>query len=105
MQGRTPRERSTRMVARRLTGAALAAGLVTVGMLVGVSFGQQQEGLGERIGQGLDGVGKKIRRGAVEVTDSMRRGFENVRSDVQRMALPQRVYSRIHWDRALVDAR
>jgi hyperosmotically inducible periplasmic protein len=91
------------MNARGMTRAG-ASGLLALGVLVGVGFAQQG-GLGERLGQGLDDVGRGLRRGAVDVTDSMRRGFETVRGDVQRMALPQRVYSRLHWDKALVNSK
>src|SRR5262245_61283491 len=82
-----------------------AAGLLAAGVLTCAGYAQQGGGLAERLGQGLDDVGRGLRRGAVEVTDTMRRGFETVRVDVQRMALPQRGYSRLHWDRALVDSR
>ena len=99
------------MDARRLwktAAGAAGAGLLAVGFLAGSVPAQPPGGgggLGERLGQGIDGVGRGIRRGASEVTDSMRRGFETVRSDVQRMTMPQRVYSRLHWDRALVNSR
>ena len=91
----------------KTTAGAAGAGLLAVGFLAGPVPAQPPggAGLGERLGQGIDGVGRGIRRGAMEVTDSKRRGFETVRGDVQRMTMPQRVYSRLHWDRALVNAR
>ena len=44
-------------------------------------------------------------RGAQDVTEGVRRRFEVVRTDVSRMGVQPRVYSRIHWDKTLHDAR
>lgn len=99
------------MRATRKRSAAVAAGVVALGLALALAGGAGRAqppgagGLGARLGQGLDDVGRGIRRGATEVTDTMRRGFESMRADVQRMTLPQRVYSRLHWDRALVASR
>ena len=87
--------------------------LITVvgGMLlasggVGTASAQvQQPGVAQTIGEKLDGVGRVIRREATAIGDSMRRGFETMRSEVHRMGTPARVYSRLHWDRALNSAK
>ena len=39
------------------------------------------------------------------MTDSVRKRFEVVRTDVSRMGVHPRVYSRIHWDKSLQGSR
>jgi hyperosmotically inducible periplasmic protein len=89
----------TGIVGLTFAGLGLGAG---VGLRVA---GAQQPGVAERVGETLDSVGRGLIRGAQEVTDSVRRRFEVVRAEVSRMGVPSRVYSRIHWDKTLVDAR
>ncbi len=40
------------------------------------------------------------KRRAQDVGDGVKRRFDVVRADVQRMETHNRVYSRLHWDRA-----
>ncbi len=65
----------------------------------------QSAGVAQTLGEKLDGVGRGIRREAREIGDSMRRGFETMKTEVNRMNAPARVYSRLHWDRALNSAK
>ena len=65
----------------------------------------QSPGVAQSLGEKLDGVGRGIRREAREIGDSMRRGFETMKTEVNRMNTPARVYSRLHWDRSLNSAR
>jgi osmotically-inducible protein OsmY len=65
----------------------------------------QQTGVAEQIGEKLDNVGRGIVRGAQDVSDSVRKRFEVVRTDVSRMGVHSRVYSRLHWDKSLHTAR
>jgi hyperosmotically inducible periplasmic protein len=85
------------------------AGIVSLTVL-GLSFRAgvglaQQTGVAEQIGEKLDSVGRGIVRGAQEVTDTVRKKFEVVRTDVGRMGVHPRVYSRIHWDKTLQGSR
>lgn len=75
-----------------------------VGMAAGVVLAQQP-GVAARAGQALDGVGRGIRQEAQAVGNAFRRGFEGIRSEVNRMGVGSRVYSRIHWDKTLVGSR
>src|SRR5258708_25107986 len=77
----------------------LGAGLVVLSVGVGASFGQQ--GLAGRLGQKLDDVGRTIKTGATELGDAVKKRFEVVKNDVQNMGVQSRVYSRLHWDKAL----
>ncbi len=77
-------------------------------LLVFGGFGMalaQSQGVAQSLGEKLDGVGRGIRREARDIGDSMRRGFETMKTEVNRMNSPARVYSRLHWDRSLNSAR
>jgi hyperosmotically inducible periplasmic protein len=99
------------MGAERMRSKIVLTGIVGLTFLgLGASAGlrvatAQQPGVAGRVGETLDNMGRGIVRGAQEVTDSVRRRFEVVRADVSRMGVPSRVYSRIHWDKTLVDSR
>lgn len=77
--------------------------VAALGILAATSRGQ--EGVVEKAGRGLDDFGRGIKRGVIELSEGFRTRFEAVRTDVQRMGIPTRVYSRIHWDKTLVNAR
>ena len=80
--------------------------LLAAGLGVGLSVGfAQQPGVAERVGEKLDSVGRGLLRGAQELGEGVRKKFDVVRSDVARMGVQPRVYSRIHWDKTLTDAR
>jgi osmotically-inducible protein OsmY len=67
--------------------------------------GIAQDGVAAKAGQALDDLGRGLRRGFTEIGDTFRTKFEAVRADVQRMGVQPRVYSRLHWDRALYTAK
>ncbi|MGP0063166.1 MAG: BON domain-containing protein [Isosphaeraceae bacterium] len=59
----------------------------------------------KKVGKKLDQVGQGIKLEAGRVTSGVAQEFEVVRSDVQKLPLHHRVYSRIHWDKMLHDAK
>jgi len=65
----------------------------------------QQPGVAGQIGEKLDNLGRGLVRGAQDVTETVRQRFEVVRTDVSRMGVHPRVYSRIHWDKTLQGSR
>lgn len=77
--------------------------LAALGIVAATS--SAQEGVVEKAGRSLDEVGRGIKRGMIELGEGFRTRFEGVRTDVQRMGIPTRVYSRIHWDKTLYNAR
>lgn len=79
-------------------------GLLVLGALTGSGLAQQT-GVAGKVGQKLDEVGRGLRREAQVVTEAVRRRFETVRNEVNQMGIPSRVYSRLHWDRALNASR
>ena len=84
-----------------------AGAVLVVGVFACAGFAQQgvAEKVAEKVGAGLDKVGRGIKREAEVVSEGVRRQFETVRGEVNRMGMAPRVYSRIHWDRALNSSR
>jgi osmotically-inducible protein OsmY len=81
------------------------AGLTVVALGLSAGVGRaQQPGVAEQFGEKLDNVGRGIVRGAQDVSDSVRKRFDTVRSEVSRMGVQPRVYSRLHWDKTLSTA-
>jgi hypothetical protein len=58
----------------------------------------------KRVGQKLGEVRREIKDEASHVTTEVAQKFEVVKTDVQRMPDQHRIYSRIHWDKALHDS-
>src|SRR5262245_53299160 len=89
---------------RRYSGFA-AVTLLALALMVaawsGVGRAQQQEGAAEKAGEKLDEVGRKIKRGLEKAEGAVREGFQKSREAVQGMGVVARVYSRLHWDKAL----
>jgi hyperosmotically inducible protein len=87
----------------RMTMLAMAVVVVLgVGSLAGFA---QQDTVTGKIGQKLSEAGQVIKNEARTVTESVAKEFDKVRTDVNRMELHNRVYSRIHWDKALHDSK
>ena len=80
---------------------------VTLGLTVvacsALSLAQQTRP-GERVGEVLDETGRAIKRGVQGAGASVREGFARTRTSVQNMEVVSRVYSRLHWDKALTTA-
>jgi osmotically-inducible protein OsmY len=74
-------------------------------MAVAACTSLAQQGVVERAAEKLDDVGRGLRRGAAEITEAIRKRFEVVKNDVNRMETHSRVYSRLHWDKALNGSR
>src|SRR3954469_17846697 len=74
-----------------------------VGAAASAVFAQQ--GVAARAGQAIDGVGRGIRQEAQVVGEAVRKRFDAVRTEVNRMGIHSRVYSRLHWDKALNGSR
>jgi osmotically-inducible protein OsmY len=85
------------------TVASLSVVVLGLSQTAGVSRAQQP-GVAEQLGEKLDNVGRGIVRGAQDVSDSVRNRFDTVRSEVSRMGVQPRVYSRLHWDKTLSTA-
>jgi hypothetical protein len=57
--------------------------------------------VGEKIGE----VGQGIKAEAKQVSSGVARRFDAVKGDVHKMPTQHRVYSRLHWDKSLHEAK
>ena len=64
----------------------------------------QAQGTGTKIGAKLDEVGRDIKGGLKSAGGEIKEQFASVKTSVENMGVESRVYSRIHWDKALADA-
>ncbi len=64
----------------------------------GAPSAMAQEGLGERIGARID-------EGLNDLGDDLRQGWESLQKTVDNLSIQGRVYSRLHWDKQLVQTR
>ena len=64
----------------------------------------QAQGTGKKIGAKLDEVGRDLKGGLKSAGNEMKEQFASVKTSVENMGVESRVYSRIHWDKALADA-
>ena len=87
------------MIAKRALVAGLAAGIV---LAAGIGSGwAQQRGTAEKVGEKIDDALKGVKRGARDLGEDLRARFERARTSVNDMGVEARVYSRLHWDKAL----
>jgi len=66
---------------------------------------QQPRGTGEAIGDTVDNVVQSIKRGARATTETLQEQYQRARTTVHDMGVQSRVYSRLHWDKDLYDAK
>jgi len=66
---------------------------------------QQPKGVGEAIGEKVDNVVQSLKRGARATTESLQEQYQQARTSVHNMGVQTRVYSRLHWDKNVGDAR
>ena len=64
----------------------------------------QEPGAGKRAGEKLDEAGRQIKGGLNRAGAATREQFAKAKTSVHDMGVESRVYGRIHWDKALVDA-
>jgi osmotically-inducible protein OsmY len=69
------------------------------------SLAQQPKGTGEAIGDKVNDAVKSIKKGAKKTADAVRGEFEKARASIHDMSVQSRVYSRLHWDKNLVDSK
>ena len=69
----------------------------------GVALVPAQEA-GKRLGERLDQAGREARGGLNRAGREVKEQFAAVKASVENMGVESRVYSRLHWDRALNDA-
>ena len=71
---------------------------IAVTLLAWTSDASAQQG---PIGQGLNDAGRAVKRGFQSAGQAVSGGFQKTRTGVHNMEVVSRVYSRLHWDKAL----
>jgi len=66
---------------------------------------QQPKSTGETIGETVDNVVQSLKRGARATTETVQEQYQRARASVHDMSVQARVYSRLHWDKALGDSK
>jgi hyperosmotically inducible periplasmic protein len=56
------------------------------------------------VGQGLNEAGRAVKRGFQTAGQAVSNGFQKTKNTVHNMEVVSRVYSRLHWDKALTNA-
>ncbi len=64
-----------------------------------------RSGPAERIGQRVDKALREIQRDFQDLSEDVQHRFASARAEVDSMSVAARVYGRLHWDKALVDAK
>ncbi len=82
-----------KMIANRATAAWVFGLVATWGC---VTLAQQGQ-----VGQGFDNAGRVMKRGFQSAGNAVQGGFLKTRTSVHNMEVVSRVYSRLHWDKAL----
>ena len=78
---------------------ATAAFTITLAGWCGVASAQQGP-----VGQGLNEAGRAVKRGFQTAGQAVSGGFQRTRTSVHNMEVVSRVYSRLHWDKALLSS-
>lgn len=79
----------------------VAASAMAIALIASSQTAQAQPG---PIGQGLEDAGRAVKRGFQSAGQAVSGGFQKTRTSVHNMEVVSRVYSRLHWDKALTNA-
>ncbi|WP_435010946.1 BON domain-containing protein [Tundrisphaera lichenicola] len=89
---------------RNIVAATLSAGLITWGCTAWAQQGPVGQGLneaGRAVKRGLQTAGQAVQGGFQTAGQAVQGGFQKTRTSVHNMEVVSRVYSRLHWDKAL----
>lgn len=57
------------------------------------------------VGGKVDSAVQSLKKGAHEASEAVRQQYEKARTSIHNMGVASRVYGRLHWDKALTDAK
>ncbi|HEU5117710.1 MAG TPA: BON domain-containing protein, partial [Isosphaeraceae bacterium] len=86
----------------KMTILAGLGAILTLGLAAATA---QEPGVAQKLGQAIDNTARQVRNEAGDITDAVRRRYDLMAADVHRMGAIPRVYSRLHWDKALTHSR
>ncbi len=79
----------------------VSATVLATALLAWAGPAQAQQG---PVGQGLNEAGRAVKRGFQTAGQAVSSGFQKTKTTVHNMEVVSRVYSRLHWDKALTSA-
>lgn len=86
--------------------SALTALMLTAGTTLAPQDAPDQKGGAvERAGQRIDQAIKDVKKGVQGITESVQERWAHAKTAVENMGVEGRIYGRLHWDKALRDAR
>ncbi len=85
----------------------LACSSLALVLAAWTSYGQQQEkpSTGQRVSEKLDSAVQSLKRGAKGAGETIHQQYARARTAVHNMGVSGRVYARLHWDKALQNAK
>lgn len=93
---------------RKLFTCASGA-LVAMQLAGGPAFGQQdaqeKKGTAQRAGERIDQAVQEIKKGVQDIGDTVHDRWLRAKTSVENMGVESRIYGRLHWDKALRDAK
>ena len=81
---------------QRIATAALTLALAAWGLSASAQQGP--------VSQGLNDAGRAVKRGFQTAGQAVSGGFQKTRTSVHNMEVVSRIYSRLHWDKALTSS-
>ncbi len=78
--------------------------VATLGLVSSFAAQAQAQNTGQKVGEKFDDAVQDIRSGLRKAGDSAKEAFGKAKASINNMTVESRVYSRIHWDKALNDA-
>ncbi|MHC5541669.1 BON domain-containing protein [Singulisphaera rosea] len=83
----------------------IAGAVCGLAILAGVSLAQEPKGTGSSVGEKVDNAVQSLKKGARDAGDAVRDQYNKMRTSVHDMNVSARIYGRLHWDKALADAK
>ncbi|HEV3121776.1 MAG TPA: BON domain-containing protein [Isosphaeraceae bacterium] len=80
---------------------SFSASVLCITLLAWTAAGQEPKGAGEQIKEKAREAVTAVKKGVNAAEEGIRQEYERARAGIQNMSVSSRVYSRLHWDKAL----
>jgi len=86
---------------------SLGVAVLGLALAVGTCGAQEpkDKGTGSTVSEKVKGAVQSLEKGAKEAGEALRDQYNKMRTAVHDMGVAGRIYGRIHWDKALTDAK
>jgi osmotically-inducible protein OsmY len=83
----------------------LAGAFLGVALMAATCTAQEPKAKGSSVSEKVDSAVQSLKKGAHEASEAIRDQYNKMRTSVHNMGVAGRVYGRLHWDKALADAK